>query len=1181
MNPATVNANDISVRGFFNGSDGFDGAFGFNDLEKIDVLDSPNLLTQSWAASMQIFPKQVNGENASLDGTVISQVSGGSGFELLFVEGVPAFVVHSQTMGSDTTFFPAIDVDGDWWVGPSWKVISVEVNQAGYSLDSEPKIYVTLFADNTAPYTQELNVPEPNLDVLRIGNNVELDNNFNASVKDFRLWYANWNDPASSSYDIADNPYVTLLHGDEAGLAMWLKTRQIDGNVSVVDDARGRVLSSSAHLELPEGGYSLAPNTSDDWSFDFDVEWGGPKTLEFWLKRSDNAACDIVSDAIDAWAMKINESGSLVVEYNMDELMDSVVSNSTLEVGAWQHVALVGESSELVKMYIDGMEVASHQFEQAVFMPIGLQFSGHLNSLNGNIDEIRVWDRSLSQDELLSNMFARISGRTDLISKESFEELDLASGMAGMSSSAGIMATSMLWDNEEFAYIGLERSPSVANAVISQVHYNALNDEFQLEFEESELYQFEDQVVEVLIGKEMTDVLGNELAQDLSWRYFFDQSPLKISQNSWSDEIELGEQASFVFEVFNQGMDAEPFSIVDIPNWLNVSPEQGVLPPFGTMEVTVSTNNTLDLGSHLADIRITGDFCQPGQGGAPDWCFGERLSTSIDVQSAEPEYIVETGSFDENMTLVARVMNGQYFSDDPDDIVLAYVGEELRGVAKLDVDVASQHFAFVTIHFDSSADLDEPISFRVWDSSRGLTFTSVETLWPNVASEVTVDLNSGGGENYSILTPLLLKTSDRVLQTIELDEGWNWVSFNVGDERFENGAASVFSGLSGTIEEARNQTDVAIWENGVVADFGLVTGLNDMYQLKVNEDATLELSGLIPDRIADAQTLHSGWQHLGYNAQRKMPIDDALLHLTDEAIAMDGDVIKSRDHGFAVYFGDEWVGSLTHMEPDQGYKLYLGQEGDDSLGELVFPADAMIPGFDIRHEPATPDVWEQDVSELMATSTAIVRIETTRPVHRSPHDVLGAFAEIDGEWKCVGQAFALSQDGDALYFLTTYTEGSMTDLSFKWYADEESQSFESDDHALFIADELRGTLTDPFVLRFETPHADLGQSNEAGRGGVADGVGPCNAKLQISPSLVDNELAANVFVECAILSIDVVDVTGNNVTSLPLGQMGEVSCQGTPGQTLTCDVQRLASGMYRLVVSTEEGLLTAPFVKAQ
>lgn len=143
----------------------------------------------------------------------------------------------------------------------------------------------------------------------------------------------------------------------------------------------------------------------------------------------------------------------------------------------------------------------------------------------------------------------------------------------------------------------------------------------------------------------------------------------------------------------------------------------------------------------------------------------------------------------------------------------------------------------------------------------------------------------------------------------------------------------------------------------------------------------------------------------------------------------------------------------------------------------------------------------------------------------------------------MGQAFALSQDGDALYFLTTYTEGAMTDLTFKWYSDEEGQSFESEDHTLFIADEMKGTLTDPFVLRFETPHVDLDQSSEAGRGGVADGSGPCNAngKLKVSPSLVDNELEANVSVECAILSIDVMDVTGNKVTSLPLSDMGEVS----------------------------------------
>ena len=35
----------------------------------------------------------------------------------------------------------------------------MEVTQAGYSLDSEPQIDVTLFADNDDPYTYTLNVP--------------------------------------------------------------------------------------------------------------------------------------------------------------------------------------------------------------------------------------------------------------------------------------------------------------------------------------------------------------------------------------------------------------------------------------------------------------------------------------------------------------------------------------------------------------------------------------------------------------------------------------------------------------------------------------------------------------------------------------------------------------------------------------------------------------------------------------------------------------------------------------------------------------------------------------------------------------------------------------------------------------------------------------------------------------
>ena len=69
------------------------------------------------------------------------------------------------------------------------------------------------------------------------------------------------------------------------------------------------------------------------------------------------------------------------------------------------------------------------------------------------------------------------------------------------------------------------------------------------------------------------------------------------------------------------------------------------------------------------------------------------------------------------------------YSDDPDDIVLAYVGEELRGVAKLDVDGASQQFAFVTIHSIRPQTLTNRFLSEC-GILRGLTFTSVETLGP-------------------------------------------------------------------------------------------------------------------------------------------------------------------------------------------------------------------------------------------------------------------------------------------------------------------------------------------------------------------------------------------------------------------------------------------------------------------
>ena len=1182
MNPSSVQSDAFSVRGFFNGHNNWEGALGFDTFQNVEVLDAPNLLSRSWRASVQVHPKESQeGVHIPLNGVLFSQVTGGDGIEIGFNQnGLRIEIFNSASGTNDVYDFQGFE-STDWNL-PTWKTFEMEFVFEGYNDNSQLEGYFNVSVNNATSYaTPRMPLPQSVSEVLLVGNDASGSSNLTAAVKDIRFWHIPSESDISAwtSEGISNAPLTHPVNGTESGLAMWLTPARQSEGIEVGDWARHRVVSSSAQLILPEGGYSLVPNPTDAWEAVYQNDVSGPESVEFWMKLSALEASVVMSS--DTWGISLDDAGLLTLEMQEDFAESSATSATAIDVGTWHHIAVVGEEHHIVKMYVDGMEVLSHQFEEAFSVP-GLSFGG-ADSMNGHVDEVRVWSKSLTQEEIESNMYVRVetSTHSDLVFVEHFEESSPSDGTAVPTGVLSDGTVDPSWDASTYAYIGLDNVSETAVEVVQNVEYNALNDEFLLTFAESELYKFEDQVVTVEMDKTPSDELGNELASSLSWSYFFDRSPLKLSAHEWSTSFTLGESATMTAQLFNESIDVTSFEIVDVPTWLDVHPMQGAIGPLGTVDIEIATTLDVDLGMHVADIRcIDPNFCQPPSNGEPAWCFGENLLVELDVVAEEMEFEFDDSPFSENMAIVARVMNGGFFSHDPEDVVLAYINGELRGVAKLDVGIDGQQFAFLTVHFDAPLDSTTPIDFRVWDASRGITFTSVETS--HQGSDTTVFANSAGEQNYSVFEPLVLRTSNRVVQTIDFEDGWNWISFNVEDDRLQNGPATVFSELNGKIEEVRNQTGVAQWNGDSLYNFGLETRLNDMYQVKLNESASLELSGLIPDRIEDAQSLESGWQHLGYNAQRKLPINEALQHLADHAIVMDGDVVKSRSHGFAVYVGDEWVGSLTHMEPDQGYKLFLGQEGD-SLGVLVFPADAMIPGFDIRHEPATPDVWEQDVSELMATSTAIVRIETTRPVHRSPHDVLGAFAEIDGEWTCVGQAFALSQDGDALYFLTTYTEGAMTDLTFKWYSDEEGQSFESDDHALFVADEMKGTLTDPFVLRFETPHVDLDQSSEAGRGGVADGSGPCNAKgkLQVSPSLVDNELEANVFVECAILSIDVVDVTGNKVTSLPLSDMGEVSCQGTPGQTLTCDVQHLASGMYRLVVRTEEGILVTPFVKAQ
>ena len=268
----------------------------------------------------------------------------------------------------------------------------------------------------------------------------------------------------------------------------------------------------------------------------------------------------------------------------------------------------------------------------------------------------------------------------------------------------------------------------------------------------------------------------------------FDLHPLKIDANDWSVESLVGESHSTTFTLHNTGLEMEPYELVDVPTWLSVSPQSGTLVPFGSVEVTVTLLEDVGIGDYSGDFRITGDFCSGRIRIHRLLVLRRTLPCGGYGRTEEPELDVASWNFDQSMSVVSRIYNGPYASYDEEDIVMAYVEGELRGYGRLDVDISNQLYAFVDVFFDSNestADGGDGLRVPRRDASRGVTFTNVGVP-SDAARYAGRGACSAGYDLRSGDAPLLLKTTNRIQQNIELTPGWNWISFNVKSDSLKN-----------------------------------------------------------------------------------------------------------------------------------------------------------------------------------------------------------------------------------------------------------------------------------------------------------------------------------------------------------------------------------------------------------
>ncbi len=209
-------------------------------------------------------------------------------------------------------------------------------------------------------------------------------------------------------------------------------------------------VSDARCIDLPDGNVSWWPG--DGHIFDVgDVNHGFPTSdLEFTPGMVGDAfSFDGVDDAIEAGGENIDELQELTIDawvklhslpdrierfvtlsgekavlrydgidgtrqlhfyMNIEDELWHVRVNNVLQAGVFHHVAGTYDGSDM-RLYLDGVEVGSHPISGTVGPGYGVELSSQVETLDGLLDEVEIYDQALSASEILAIYEAGSAGK--------------------------------------------------------------------------------------------------------------------------------------------------------------------------------------------------------------------------------------------------------------------------------------------------------------------------------------------------------------------------------------------------------------------------------------------------------------------------------------------------------------------------------------------------------------------------------------------------------------------------------------------------------------------------------------------------------------------------------------------------------------------------------------------------
>lgn len=960
--------------------------------------------------------------NAKKSGTILSHGSGASKFAAAINDDGTLTVIVGTDKYTSVNAMPL----GKW----GYLHIDYERTTPGGLLNAavtNDENTVSLFADTpVAEYTG--NGP------LAVGQNL------GAAIHELCLW----DEARSIDESLADRSktkqpstrhligYWKMNEGEGTAIRDYSRSRNMTAAAEswyINNENKAVKLNGTSHVGVMIA--ECSPLSTDDYA------------VELWMRagKQDGEAQIMHSGETGLW---LNAAGQLRLT-SADNTFEA--SNAPLTDNAWHHVALNVLRNGNAAVYVDGARTLAISASKVGGIAADSLYVGARRGavdeatgkhtfdrqLTGQVDELRVWNATMNAELLRTNRKVRLTGKEPgLVAYYPFEkktldaynqtvtngsDIDLVTGKH-----TAVSGKNIAYTNEAPA---LRTKPTEENVDFT---FTASDNKIVIELNEDEA-AIDGSTLNFTV-REVRDENGN-YSEPIRWSAFVNRRQL-----SWSDNVvtltkKLGESLAFSVKVVNNGGKQQMWEISGMPSWLTADTDNGTTDPLVQDDVTFTIAKSTPIGTYSQTVYLVGGDA-----------IEVPLTLNLTVTGDEPEWMVDKSDYENTMNMIAQLSILGTPSADTADKLAVFVGDECRGVGRPVYSKRYDSYYVLLDIYGNAADEGTNLSFRAYDASTGMVYTQLECSNGDVA--FTKDQIAG-----TYADPILLNAIDYQEQTTSLTKGWNWMALYVQPD--DMSMQTVLAPINAEVTMAKSQTGFMESTGSEWYGNEIMMNNSEMYKINLSAPATLKVLGRVADPSSRLITVKQGWNWIAYNATSAMSLDEAFAGMQPE----DGDVVKAQSC-FAVYDGYEWAGTLSLLEPSQGYMLYSVATADRTFayplaGQIDKTAKARA-----RRLPPAGYFEPVDYHKYPDNMSLIARV--TFDGNELPGAEIGIYA---GD-ECRSHAYT----NDAGLAYVTIPGNAKTTLTFKLLY--KGKVYTSTTTLDYESDGIVGSTFNPFVINFDT-----------------------------------------------------------------------------------------------------------------